>query len=111
MAGRGRRGYACGMSEEERRRLVLRAEEAMREALASAEPDGFVRDALESISLACGDPALAPKDRLALIDDAKRLIPLLKKSLGNPGRALLLEIVERTNVLLRRYARSVRGGR
>lgn len=119
MAWRGPRGYALGMDDEELRRRIalrMRANEAMTEALASAAPgapapDGVVDDALESITLACGDAALAPKDRLALIDDAQRLIPLLKESLGAPGPALILEIVERTNVLLRRYARSVRGGR
>jgi hypothetical protein len=92
--------------------LRARAEEAIRAALAAADAHAHpvtsvLADAMAAVDLACWDPGLEPTDRLALIDEALRLmIPL--KELATVGRAarpnLIAEVSRRTSGLLRRYA-------
>ena len=99
--------------------LRARAEEAIKAALAAAEArahplSAAAADAMAAVELACWDPRLQPGDRLALIDDALRLLTPLKELAGS-GRAarpaLIAEVSRRTNDLLRRYAQFVRAER
>lgn len=95
--------------------MRLRASEAMTAALAAAEACSpslgiLVEDTMTSIDLVCGDYTLGTRDRLALIDEALLLIAFLKEVLGAARSVrpeLIVEIVRRTNGLLRRYARLV----
>ncbi len=66
---------------------------------------------MASINLVCWDSSLETADRLALIDEALLLIVPLKELSGAARAArsvLILEVVRRTNSMLRRYARFVR---
>jgi hypothetical protein len=96
--------------------LRARADEAMREAAAAADAASaaaaVVADSIAAATLVCWDRALDPRDRLALIDAVQGLLPALKELAEGPppGRsALVVEVLRRTNELLRRYARLVRG--
>jgi len=93
--------------------MRLRADEAMKAALAAADACApslavLLEDTTASIKLACGDSTLRPCDRLALIDDALALIDSMKHLLraGQAARPeLIMEVLRRTSGLLRRYAR------
>lgn len=93
--------------------MRLRADEAMKAALAAAEdcPPSlaiFLEDTMASINLVCADSTLDLRDRLVLIDDALLLIGSMKKLLraGQEARpALIGEILRRASGLLCRYAR------
>lgn len=99
--------------------MRLRADEAMKAALAAAEAcapslASFIDDTMTSIDLVCEDSALDPRDRLVLIDDARRLIDSMKKLLVAAPAArpeLIMEIVQRTSSMLCRYTRFVRAER
>jgi hypothetical protein len=103
--------------ESTRRQLALRAraEEAIEAALAAADarvPElaVVVADAMAAVDLSCWDPSLGPGDRLALIDDALRLMGPLKELVGAAHAArpaLVAQVYRRTNDLLRRYAQLV----
>ena len=95
--------------------MRVRADEAMAAALAAAddalEPVSLIRDTLASIKLVCEDAALAPRDKLSLIDDALELLASVKKlvrAAQAPLPEALMEVLRRTNALLRRYTRLVR---
>lgn len=114
--------YTVGMDRDGLSRqtaLRLRADEAITAALAAADArapslPALVEDTMASIDLACGDNTLGARDRTALIDAALLLLASMKTLLRAPQAArpgLTLEVVRRTNALLRRYARLVRAGR
>lgn len=122
MAAFGAGAYTDGMDQDglgRRTALRLRADEAMKAALAAADARApslpvFIEDTMASIDLACGDEALDARDRVALIDAALLLLASMKTLLRAPRDSrpeLMIEIVRRTNALLRRYARLVRTGR
>lgn len=119
MARFGARAYTVGMDGDRQTAMRRRADEAMAAALAAADdcPPAlavFLEDAMASIDLACRDATLDRRDRLALIDDALRLVATLRKLLGTPGAGrhdLIMEVFRGTNGLLCRYARCVRAER
>src|SRR3569832_1761692 len=104
--------------EEARRRAALqaRAEEAMPAALAAARsrvpiPGIVVESAMTAVKLACWDEELEPRERLLLIDDALHLLAALKTLPRAPESArseLILDLLNKTNALLQRYADFVR---
>ena len=99
--------------------LRTRATEAIAAAVAAAESRAasigvVVADSIAAVTLACWDASLGPGERLALIDDALLLMTPLKELAGADQAArpaLIVETYRRTNDLLRRYARLVRGER
>lgn len=105
-------------SDEARRRAALhaRAEEAMAAALAAARsrvpiPGIVVESAMTAVKLACWDETLEARERLLLIDDALRLLSALKSLPRAPESAradLILDLLNKTNALLSRYADFVR---
>jgi hypothetical protein len=116
IAGAGARGHTLGMDHSERAAMRLRADEAMTAALAAAD-DGasslalLVRSTMSSIHLACDDAGLDPRARVLIIDDALLLLASLKKLLREaqpPPPEAVMEVLRRTNGLLRRYTRLVR---
>lgn len=95
--------------------MRVRADEAMTAALADADgtlaPVALIRDTIASIKLVCEDAALSPRDKLALIDNALDLLASLKKlvrAAQAPTPEAVMEVLRRTNGLLRRYMRLVR---
>lgn len=94
--------------------MRARADEAMAAALAAADgtlaPAAVIRDTMASIKLVCEDAALAPRDKLALLDDALVLVASVKKLVraAQPSPEAVMEVLRRTNGLLRRYTRLVR---
>lgn len=116
MARSGARGYTFGMERDRLSRqtaMRLRADEAMKAALAAADdcPPSLgilIEDTMATINLVCADSALDLRDRLVLIDDALLLIGSLKKLLRAAQEArpeLIRKILRLTSALLCRYAR------
>jgi hypothetical protein len=109
------------MDQDEARRAALqaRAEEAMAAALSAARsrvpiPGIVVESAMTAVKLACWDEGLEPRERLLLIDDSLRLLAALKELPRAPVERrpdLVLELLEGTNQLLRRYADFLRVGK
>lgn len=106
---------------DQRRQAALRkrADDLISAALAAADVrsrllTGAVSDAMAAVELTCWDDSLAPSDRLSLIDEALRLMSLLKEFGQAPAAArpaLAADALRLSNGLLRRYARLVRAER
>jgi hypothetical protein len=104
------------MDRDRRTALRLRADEAMRAALAAADDRApslaaLIETTMASINLVCDDAKLDPRARLLIIDDALRLLASLKKLLRaaqTPPPEAVMEVLRRTNGLLCRYTRLVR---
>jgi hypothetical protein len=96
--------------------LRARADEAIMAAVAAVDARApslgiAVANAMEAIGAVCWDFGLAPGDRLSLIDDALRMLPLLKglaRAAQAARPAMIVEIYRRTDDLLSRYARFIR---
>ena len=107
--------------EWSRRQIALRAraDEAIVAALAAADAraksfGGVVADASEAIGFVCWDSSLPPRERLSLINDALRMLSILKELAGAAHAtrpAMIAEVYRRTNDLLQRYATFIRAGR
>lgn len=99
--------------------MQLRADEAMKAALAAADAPPpalavFIEETMASIDVVCQDPKLDLRLRVLLIDDALLVLAALKKLLNaaqesRPER--ILDVVRQTNGLLSRYTRFVRAER
>lgn len=94
--------------------MRMRADEAMTAALAAGEAStlaSLIHETIASIKLVCEDETLVPRDKLVLLDDALLLLASVKKLVKGaqaPPPEAVMEVLRRTNGLLRRYTRLVR---